>query len=206
MHYSLHCTAPPEIEPITLQKARYHAKVDADRTEEDWLILAAITAARQLAETQLGRRLITQTWRITIDSFIDTQAMWNSIASSSIAIEIPLSPLQSILSIKYFDSNNVEQTLDPAAYEYDPFAVRARVRPVWSTQWPQIRQRPDSIVISAIVGFGDTPEDVPASIRQWILCAVTSMYENRAIATERGELVMNSFLDGLLDPYRIVEI
>ena len=53
-------TAPTE-EPVSLAEAKLHLRVDY--TNDDVLIGALITAARQHAENDTRRALVTQTWR-----------------------------------------------------------------------------------------------------------------------------------------------
>lgn len=50
-------------------------------------------------------------------------------------------------------------------------------------------------------GYGDSPEAVPAAIRQWILVHVAYYYEHRTSATE-GALSPLPFVSALLDPFR----
>ena len=75
----------PAAEPISLEGAKNHLKVDG--AEDNALISALITTARQFAERDTKRAFITQTWKIYLDS-VPTE------------IEIPKPPLQSVESIK----------------------------------------------------------------------------------------------------------
>lgn len=47
--------------------------------------------------------------------------------------------------------------------------------------------------------------EVPAPLQQWILLAVGEMYENRERSAEKP-LVLNEFVDALLDTYRVLEV
>lgn len=205
MRYALQLTVPPEVEPLTLGQAKDHCRISPEVTEEDDLITAAIVAARMLAETQMHRQIITQTWTVALDSFPSSTSTswWTSPAMTS--FEIPLSPVQS-LTVQYYDANGVLTTLATTAYEWDSFGVRPRFRPAFGSTFPTVASMLGGVRLSVVAGFGDTGADVPASILQWMKCAVASMYEHRELAQEKGQLVMNPFLDGLLDPYRIVEI
>lgn len=207
MRYTLNLDAGPEVEPLSLAQARDHCRIDPDNTEEDLLLESAIVAARALAEAQLNRQLITQHWIVSYDSFPSAAFNpLNLLVPFTSEIAIPLSPVQE-LSINYFNETDPGlQLLDPLTYELDRFAVRPRVRPVFGQTWPVTAVRFGALQLNVTAGYGDTGEDVPKAIIQWIKCAVASMYEHRDIVTERGALMMNPFLDGLLDPYRIVEI
>lgn len=51
------------------------------------------------------------------------------------------------------------------------------------------------------VGYGETPADVPAAIRQWILLQIGHLYEHRE-ATVEGSVTPLPNLHALLDPFR----
>ena len=56
----------PAAEPLTLAEAKLHLRVDD--TADDALIGALITAARQHAEHDTRRALVTQTWKLALDA------------------------------------------------------------------------------------------------------------------------------------------
>jgi len=90
-------TQPTE-EPLTLDEAKQHLRVDIE--DDDSLILSLIKVAREYAETVTGRKLITQTWKYYLDDW----------PTDKDYIEIPFPPLQSISSITYTDYNGVVNT------------------------------------------------------------------------------------------------
>lgn len=75
----------PAVEPVTVDEAKLDLHIDAG--DENVLIGNLIAAARQLAERETKRAFITQTWLMFLDRGGST-------------IEIPMPPLQSIISIK----------------------------------------------------------------------------------------------------------
>ena len=75
----------PAVEPVTLEEAKLHLRVDSG--DDNALITALITTARELAERETHRAFITQTWQMYLDT-------------AEAEIEIPKPPLQSIVSIK----------------------------------------------------------------------------------------------------------
>ena len=74
----LRLTVAPTSEPITRAEAKAFAKVDV--TDDDSLIDALITAARQLVETEQNRQLMPATYELTLDEFP---------SSSNCPIELP---------------------------------------------------------------------------------------------------------------------
>jgi len=203
--YQLKLSVPPVVEPISLTTARDHCRLDEDITEDDVLIAGAITAARILAETALHQKLITQDWAIALDYFPGCLASSSS-ASYLQAYTIPLVPVQQVLSLKYYDENNVLITMDSMSYQSDAFGLRTRLMPLYGQMWPATAKRLGAVQIAVRVGFGDDETQVPENIRQWMLCAIADMYEHRTITRERGDLTINPFIDGLLDSHRVVSI
>lgn len=85
----------PSVEPFTLDEAKLQLRVEV--TTDDALITSLIKVARQMAESEMHRAFLTQTWQM----YLDTE---------SAEIEIPKPPLQSIVSIKAIST--VETTVD----------------------------------------------------------------------------------------------
>lgn len=205
MRYALTPGSPPAVEPVSLGEAKDWCKVDPDITEDDVLLSALIVAARQLAESQLNRQLITQTWLVSFDTHaVGFSGFYTTSNWVGAVVEIPLSPVQAVTGVSYYDSAGVLTTMDPLTYEVDSAAIRARLRPVWGASWPAMDTRLNGLRIEVIAGYGDTAASVPSAIKIWMRAAIADMYRNRMIMDV--ELFRNHFMDGLLDPYRIVEI
>lgn len=71
-----------------------------------------------------------------------------------------------------------------------------------ATQMAEHELQRGLITRDGVKGFGTNAEDIPASIRQWILVQVAHFYEQRQAATA-GELKPLPFVNALLDPYRV---
>jgi hypothetical protein len=77
----------PAIEPLSLDEAKLHLRIDSD--DEDTYITSLIKAARCYAEQVLASRsFITQTWELWLDAFPDKDF-----------IELPMPPLQAAPSV-----------------------------------------------------------------------------------------------------------
>lgn len=131
---------PPAAEPITLGEALIHLR-SADEQIEYSLIEGYITAARQYFEDHDDRRLMAQTWKLTLDRF-------------PAVIEVPLRPVQLINSIKYLDPDGAQQTLDLADYQVDYSSFLTRITPAYDTYWPAIRYQMAAVEVEFIVGYG----------------------------------------------------
>lgn len=186
---SLIVITPPTEEPVTLAEAKLHCKVDG--TDDDTLITALITAAREQAEHRTGRALCTQTLEAVLDMF-----------PAGIKLEKP--PVLSVVSVKYLDTDGILQTLDPSAYELDKDSAPGWLVPAYGLIWPVTRPVPNAVRVRYTAGYGAAAA-VPKSIKAWMMMAVSTMYNQREGFTVGNMNVANElprdFFAGLLDPY-----
>lgn len=180
----------PVVEPITLAEARSHLKDPP--TGEDWLIQAYILAARERAEAITNRRFITQTWDWHLDAF----PCWG--------LELPFGKLQSITSVKYYDTAGVQQTLGSSLYLVDAKSDPGRLTPAYGETWPSTREQMNAVTIRFVCGYGLT-DKVPWQIRAAMLLMISHWYVNRE-PVNIGNIVtpVPMTVDDLLSPYRIV--
>ena len=183
----------PTIEPMTLQEAKDHLRVD--HVDDDSVIEPNIKAVREHSETFLGRALITQTWDLFINNF-PPYGSW---------LEIPFPPLQSVTTIKYIDENGTQQTLSSSIYTVDINAEMGRVFLAYDQVWPTVRPILNAIEIRFVAGYGANAEDIPESIRQGIKMLLGHLYENRE-TTLVGTIIASvpQAYEWLLWPYRVV--
>lgn len=177
--------------PVSLDDAKLHLRIDGDA--ENATIERLVRAATSNAERLTNRAFVTQRWALTLDRF----------PGCNQPIKIPLPPLQSVESIKYFDSTDTEQTLPASDYVVDPGGLLGQVLPAWRKSWPSISGRPMGVRIEFTAGYGDA-NAVPPDIVSAILLLVGSLDQNReavVIGTIVNELPMG--VEYLLSPYVI---
>ena len=184
-------TAPAE-EPITLQEAKAHLRVDG--TADDALISALIQAARQHIDGRdgwLGRALMQQTWDYAIDEFPDADF-----------IPLPLAPVQSITSITYTDTNGASQTFSSASYVLGAdLAWKPRVNLGYGLSWASTRGVPDAVKVRFVAGYANAA-DVPGPIKAALLLMIGHLHENREATADRVLTELPLGVDSLLMPYR----
>jgi hypothetical protein len=197
MKYLLAVTVPPEVEPVTLDEAKNHLRLDLDFTDEDDDITAMITVARKEAEDHTSRCLIAQTLIMYLDGFPAGTRPWHSghhVYPGSISLEaylihgarrtgviqIPKAPLTSVDFIKYVDTTGTQQTLDPSLYQVDPQAddELVRILPAYGQVWPATRVQPNAVSVQFKAGFEDAAH-VPARFKLAMKQMLASWYENR---------------------------
>ena len=173
-------TTPPASEPLTLAEAKAHLKVDF--TDDDTLITSLIAAARDYAEQLTGRALLTQTITQTLDAFpiITFRNPYG-------AIRLFKSPLQTLKTVKYYDTDNALTILYnntapppiiPDTLIVNTIAEPAAIYPAVETTYPDITARPDAIELVYVAGW-TSASLVPPAIRQAMLLMIGEMYERR---------------------------
>lgn len=184
------CTSAPVDEPITLQEAQIHCRIDSDNTAEDGLLLSYIAAARRLAEAETNRALVSQAWRLDLEAFPAAE------------MDLPMPPLQSVQSITYLDVDGVRQTLAPADYVAFTTGLVGLVMPAYGKSWPDCRRFRGSVQVDFTAGYGG-PGDVPEAIKIWMLRHIAYWYQNRESAMVGKLVTALPYSDAMLDPYRV---
>lgn len=193
------CITQPASEPVQIVDVEGQTRI-TDLSAEAATIDIMIQAVRERAEQITRRALVTQTWELTLDGFPYG------------AINLPLPPLQTVDSIKYIDTNGVEQTLDSTAYRVLTGGEPGAVQPIYGTVWPNTLADLETVKIRFSCGYGPiapaTSLNVPKAILQWQLINIANLYENResqGVAMGRST-VFNldaTLCDGLLESYRM---
>jgi uncharacterized phiE125 gp8 family phage protein len=177
----------PAVEPISVAELKDHLRLDS--VSEDGALASLITTARLQIEAALSLALITQHWTWTFDQ-------WPRRAS----VELPLSPVQSILSFTVVRSDGL-MTVPPSATILDGNGIAARL--ITKEGWPAPSIKAQGIAITFAAGFGATAADVPAQLRHAVLLLATHWYGHREAAGDCRSIIPSvTAVDHLLAPYR----
>lgn len=197
---------PPAAEPVSLAEAKLHLRVDFD--EDDALIQALISAARQAAEMLTQRQLVTARWRMVLDSFPGCGLMGvpagQTFTLPGHAILLTKSPVASVVEICYLDLAGVSQFMPSAHYTVDKACEPARITPVFGQIWPVALPQIGAVSVTFDAGYGSAA-DVPEGLKSWIKLRLGSLYAHReeVASMARGRIDPLPFVDGLLDPYKV---
>ena len=156
-------------------------------TTGDPLLNILITAARQHAEQELKRAIVTQ----TLDAYFDTFDRNG----------FTLPPLQSVTSITYVDTDGVSQTLAADQYQVDAASIPARIVPAYGVLWPYTRTQLNAVTVRFVAGY----TTVPGCIKNWMLVRIKTLWDGRdQLVKQLGMPVFEpAFIDSLLDPERV---
>lgn len=168
-YMSLTRLTQPPAEPVTLEEAKAHARVDT--STEDAVIQGLIVSAREWIENYLDRTLIRTQWRMRLDAFPDAIALPRPPFTRE-------QPLQGV-AISYTDASGAVVTLSPSLYRVLGDRTPALVMPLYNGSWPSARYDSDSISVSWWAGYGADAAAVPRGIKHAALMLVGYWFENR---------------------------
>ncbi len=178
---------PPAVEPVGLNEAKaYLGVLDS---AEDSLISNLITAARQAVEQYCGRVLISQSWRLTLDTWpqeaivngglrddVALLAANHRLGGGVVEIQLPKPPLQAVLAIRVYSAAGLAATIPASNFVVDGAATPGRVVMTSGASLPVIGQSARGLEIDFTAGYGASANDVPAVLRQAVLQAVKALY------------------------------
>ena len=177
---------------LTTAEAKTHLKVDT--TADDTYIDNLVSAATESAQIFTNRYFINTTITQHGDTWIDIATLFKSKVSS-------------ITHIKYFDSDNSEQTLATSVWISDINHQPARIGLKPSQSFPSLAERINAVNCKYVVGYGSAASDVPEGIREAVLLIVGNLYENRQeVVVGRIATELPKSAQYLLEQYKIQTI
>lgn len=192
MSYGLEIIEPPEALAATVDEVKARARIDL--SHEDHFLEGRIRAAVGVIEPSLGRCLITQKVRLTLDWFP---------ACDDPVIRLPRSPVQSVEAVRYTDRGGDQVELDADDYRVDLSRSIARIEPISKSGWPCTVDQMAAVEVDFIAGYGDAPTDVPAPIRDAIAILVATWHGPGRLAVGTRTDPMPMSVDYLLGPFRV---
>lgn len=178
-------------EPVSTATAKEHLRVDI--SDDDTLIGSLITAAREYCEKYCNRSFVQHTYRADLPGFYE-------------AVVLPYGPIQSISSVKYYDTSSPStlQTLSTNVYRlFKDTVYRAH-----GESWEPVYVRRDAVQITYVTGWKDTSSPqgtgavVPEAVKSAMLMIVADLYENREAQVTGMTIEANRTVNRLLNFYR----
>lgn len=186
--------AEPATQPVTTAECRGVMKTPSDLTDENARFDEWIEAEVGRCERVSGRALITQTLRLTLDSFCDCKngaefdchlGQWviNLPAPPLIAVSgtDAASPTPNALGISYVDADGATQSLTVATdFLVDTGREPGRITLAYGKVWPTTRNQAGAVTITFTAGYGAAsavPAEVKSAIRQAVAYRALSREE-----------------------------
>lgn len=178
---------------LALAEIKAHLRVTGTDEDAHLANLALIaTAHLEGPDGYLNRALPTQNWRLTLGCF-----------PGGNGLRIPLPPTASIVSVKYDDTGDAEQTVATTVYELKTRHGRSTLVLQAGEAWPgSVKDAPGAVRVEFTAGYGEA-SDVPAAIRMAVLLMVGSLYGVRETVMTATIVAENPALQALLEPYRV---
>tara|TARA_R110002110_G_scaffold112837_1_gene280290 strand:- start:356 stop:934 length:579 start_codon:yes stop_codon:yes gene_type:complete len=175
--------------PVSLTETKLHLKVDIGT--DDTLITNLIIAATELSEEYTNRFFIETIIKQTCSNFNELKELYKS-------------PVISVTSVVYYDSNNAIQVLANTEYVVNNEFEPCQINLADTKSYPNITTRVDAVNSVYKVGYGASANDVPHTIKQAILLTIGNWYENReSIVVGRTFSELSQSAKWLLDTYKI---
>jgi len=192
---ALSLVTAPATEPLTLDEALSHLKVDAG--DENDLVGTLIGAAREFCENFTHRAFITQTWDLKDAGF----------PCSGDPIWIPKPPLISVTSITSVDTTGSTTTWSASLYTVDaPAGPKARmgaIVPNYGEIYPATRDVVNAVTVRFVAGYGAAAA-VPASLKAAMKLLIGHWWLNRegAVLNQASPSMVPIGVDALLWPFK----
>lgn len=169
----------PITEPISVEEAMSQSRIDS--TAEYGLLAIYIGAARAWYEWRCGMTIHEQTLEWTPDEW-PLRDGYHYPPQENYYILPRATPLISVVSFKYKDSDGLETVWGASSYVADTDSRPGRLTPTYGESWPSFTPYPVSpirIQYRAGIAIASPMVDTPKDIKYPILLLVGAMFENR---------------------------
>jgi len=180
----LNLITAPLTEPVSLADIEGQLQLntgDITSAGQASTVTGYLKTMRGRAESITRRQLVTAVYEMVLESFPINNG----------PIELPRPPLQSVQSIKYYDTTGTQITLDVALYrvlsETSPKCRPGLVVPAYGQSWPSTRDDYDMVTIQFTAGYSSAApapiNPLPQEIIDWIKLNVGTMWAIRESQT-----------------------
>lgn len=166
MYYEL--VTGPKSEPVSLDEAKRHCRIDDDDTSNDIYLLSLIKVARKYIEKITNYVSVTSDWAAYADDFPGDERIY-----------LLKCPVTSITKVEYFATDDATEYTELSTTKYET-AVKYNPPLVRIKETPTIGDKINAVKIFFSAGHANTVDDpVPDVLKQAILVLILSLYENR---------------------------
>ncbi|MCP5385951.1 MAG: phage head-tail connector protein [Novosphingobium sp.] len=184
-------TVKPDGHPLSVFEAKRQLRIEPEDTDQDDHIADLCAAAHRKIERDLGFPILRQTLETHLTGF-PRGSIWLGGGDSP-----------EIVAIRYRDTTNAVQTLDPAKYVLDAASRLIRVYPALPVTWPATACTPGAVVVQWRAGW-EQPSDVDEDLIHAMKLLVGHWDQNReAVVVGTISTEVQIALDDILAPLRI---
>lgn len=157
-------------------------------SDEDTLIDSLIVAATDELESECGRAFNAQTWTYSLRS-----------PDGKSRLSLPISPVQSVSQIQYYDNDEASQTLTVSDFYLYKTEDWAYLHPKSGVSWPSLYNREDAITVTFVAGYAVLPE----KLKQAVILLATHWFKNRGATTESNLKVIPFGVQKLIESHKV---
>ena len=157
-------STPTDTDIVSLSDLKTFMRVDG--SDEDTLIAVLFTAARQMVEkyTNVSMSDTASNYTLTLDEWPDDGV-----------IRLSVGPVTAVASVKYYDSDDVQQTM---VVDTDYYAsLKRKPGEIVMVNTPNVKNKPDAIEVIFTAGYDEA--SVPETLVQAIQMITLNLYERR---------------------------
>ena len=160
--------------PVSVADLQSHSVVE--HNDDDDLLAAYIDTATAQVQADTGCAIVKQQWQADYECF-------------PAVIYLRKPPLLAVESVKYYDTDGILQTLDPADYQVATSGIVGRIAPAPTKSWPSVQAgRFNGVSVTYQAGYvdvvnGTAQGEAPVLLKQAIYVLAAHFYENRESTT-----------------------
>ena len=166
---------------VELPEVKAHCGID--HTDDDAYLQELIYSVQDQLKGDYGLYLNEETYDLLLDEFSDEILIW-------------MSPISSITSVKYTDTDGDSQEITSSNYATDLFSKPARIVPTAGYTWPTTKDSINVVQIRLVTGY-TSPAVIPADIISAIYLIIKDRYDNREDRGRRfpriSELILTKY-------------
>ncbi|WP_406856854.1 head-tail connector protein [Alsobacter sp. KACC 23698] len=184
---ALQILTPPATEPLTLAELKLWLRIDG--ADDDALLSALIVAARLAVEAASGCKLITQTWRMTLNAWPRSP------------FGLPVWPVQAVTAVRVYAASGAATTVSPDLYQLATAFLPPQLALAGAAPAPG--RSLGGVEIDLTAGYGPTAAAVLEALRTAIRLFAAHLYENRGDGEPgAGPVPPPPAVAALVAPYR----
>lgn len=192
---NLTVVSPPPFEPVTLEEVYRHLRLTPSGSPpshpDDALLSGNISAARAQIEHDAQISLVEQTLRLSARSFPRSENVGWHRHKVVDGLQLTRPPFIRVVSVSYYDADNVLQLVDPSSYYVTDEQV-PRLCFVSTFAPPAVYNRQDAVRVIYEAGYapeGSPPTtqeeyaaNIPRQLKDAVLLGVQLLYDDLAPA------------------------
>lgn len=152
-------------EPIEIRDAKKHLEIPDAATVHDGYIATLIESARETVEDDTGLIIPQSTcvmyWDTWPEEFV-----------------LPVRPVSSITTVKYYDNDGTLQTWSSSNYTLDTSRVEPVIFYAYNVSTPTIRSIENAIQVTFVAGYA-SQATVPEKVRTAVLVKMAQLFTDR---------------------------